>query len=317
MASGPTSINLPFTGIASFSKWPIVTDLAELDADVAVLGMPYDQSTQYRSGARFGPRGIRDGSTIYGFASGNAYDPERDEVYLDERWRLVDCGDVDIVHGDQDQSHENLRHAVRTIVGRGAMPVVLGGDHSITAPIVEALASVGPFTVIQFDAHLDFVDERAGNRYGHGSPMRRISECGHVDGLAQLGIRGIGSSKRGDFEAARAAGSVILSVRDVRRLGLEATLNRIPQSERYYLSMDCDGLDPSIAPGNGSPSPGGFDYYEMQEMLDGIAKLGPIVGFDFVEVAPMYDLSGTTNQVAARLILDLIGFALKERERAM
>ncbi len=316
MSVPSTSINLPFTGIASFSKWPIVTNLDELDTDVAVIGMPYDQSTQYRSGARLGPRGIRDGSTIYGFASGNAYDPERDETYLDDHWRLVDCGDVDIVHGDQDQSHQNLRNAIRTIVGRGATPVVLGGDHSITAPIVEALESVGPFTVIQFDAHLDFVDERAGNRYGHGSPMRRISECAHVNGMAQLGIRGIGSSKRGDFEAARAYGSVILSVRDVRRLGVEESLNRIPKSERYYVSMDCDGLDPSVAPGNGSPSPGGFDYYEMQGMLEGIAKLGRVVGFDFVEVAPMYDLTGTTNQVTARLILDLIGFTLKERERA-
>src|SRR5687768_16035034 len=128
MTSEPTSLNLPFVGIASFSKWPIVTDLDQLDADVAVLGMPYDQSTQYRSGARFGPRGIRDGSTIYGFASGNAYDPERDETYLDDHWRLVDCGDVDVVHGDQDRSHDNLRHAVRTIVARGTMPIVLGGD---------------------------------------------------------------------------------------------------------------------------------------------------------------------------------------------
>ncbi|HKG27657.1 MAG TPA: agmatinase [Thermomicrobiales bacterium] len=315
MGAGPTSINLPFTGIASFSKWPIVTNMGELDADVAVLGMPYDQSTQYRSGARFGPRGIRDGSTIYGFALGGAYDPERDEMFLDDRWRLVDCGDVDIVHGDQNQSHENLRHAVRTIVERGAMPVVLGGDHSITAPIVEAMASAGPFTVVQFDAHLDFVDERAGNRYGHGSPMRRISECAHVNGMAQLGIRGIGSSKRGDFEAARAYGSVILSVRDARRLGIEETLNRIPQSDRYYISMDADGLDPSIAPGNGSPSPGGFDYYEVQDLLEGITKKGRVAGFDFVEVAPMYDLTGTTSQVASRLILDLIGFELKERER--
>ena len=120
MGAGPTSINLPFTGIASFSKWPIVTNMGELDADVAILGMPYDQSTQYRSGARFGPRGIRDGSTIYGFALGGAYDPERDEMFLDDRWRLVDCGDVDIVHGDQNQSHENLRHAVRTIVEQGS-----------------------------------------------------------------------------------------------------------------------------------------------------------------------------------------------------
>lgn len=316
MSGKPTNINLPFIGIPSFSKWPICTDLSQLDADVAILGMPYDQSTQYRSGTRFGPRGIRDGSTIYGFGAGGTYDPERDEMYLDDRWRLVDCGDVDIVHGDQDQSHENLRIAIRQIVERGALPVVLGGDHSISAPIVEALDSVGEFAVIQFDAHLDFVDERAGNRYGHGSPMRRISECKHVTGMAQLGIRGIGSSKRDDFEAARKYGSVILSPRQIRKLGIEGTLEKLPKASQYYVTMDCDGLDPSIAPGNGSPSPGGLDYYEMQELLEGIAKMGRVVGFDFVEVAPAYDPTGVTNQVAARLILDFLGFILKEREKA-
>jgi agmatinase len=309
-------LNLPFTGIVSFSKWPICTDVQHLEADVAIIGMPYDQSTQYRSGSRFGPRGIRDGSTIYGFGLGGAYDPERDEIYLDDRWRLIDCGDVDIVHGDQTQCHENLRAAIRAIVHRGAMPVVLGGDHSITAPIVEALDSSGPFAVIQFDAHLDFVDERAGNRYGHGSPMRRVSECAHVNGMAQLGIRGIGSSGPADFKAAREYGSVIFSPRDVRRLGIPEILDRLPRRDRYYVTIDCDGLDPGIAPGNGSPSPGGFDYYEMQELLEGIARLGQIVGFDFVEVAPMYDLSGITNQTAARVILDFIGFILKEREKS-
>lgn len=315
MSSQRSTLNLPFTGIASFSKWPICTDLDSLNADVAILGMPYDQSTQYRSGARFGPRGIRDGSTIYGFALGGAYDPERDDVYLDDRWRLFDCGDVDIVHGDQTTCHENLRAAVRKIVSRGAMPVVLGGDHSITAPIVEALDTVGDFAVLQFDAHLDFVDERAGNRYGHGSPMRRVSECRHVNGMAQLGIRGIGSSKRTDFEDARKFGSVILSPRDIRRIGIPAALERLPKRARYYVTMDCDGLDPSIAPGNGSPSPGGLSYYEIQELLEGISKLGSVVGFDFVEVAPMYDLSGGTNQTASRVILDFISFILKEREK--
>lgn len=315
MTSSQSKLNLPFTGIASFSKYPIHTDLETLEADVAVLGMPYDQSTQFRAGARFGPRGIRDASTLYGFGVGGTYDPERDEMFLGEQWRLVDCGDVDNVHGDQTQCHENLRQAIRTIVARGALPIVLGGDHSITAPIIEALDTVGDFAVIQFDAHLDFVDSRAGNRYGHGSPMRRASECKHVNGMAQLGIRGIGSSKRSDFEAARAYGSEILSVRDIRRLGIQETLKRLPKRERYYITMDVDGIDPALAPGTGTPSPGGFDFYEMQELLEGIARMGRIVGFDFVEVAPMYDPTGMTGQVAARLILDFMGFILKERQR--
>lgn len=315
MSSDRPVLNLPFTGIVSFSKWPICLDLDQLQADVAVLGVPYDQSTQFRSGSRFGPRGIRDGSTIYGFGAGGTYDPERNEVYLDDSIVCVDCGDVDMIHGDQDQCHENIRDAVRKIASRGAMPVILGGDHSISAPIVEALEVVGDFAVIQIDAHLDFVDERAGNRYGHGSCMRRISECEHVTGMAQLGIRGIGSSKRADFEMARSRGSKILSVRDIRRMGIAAALEQLPKAKQYYITIDCDGLDPSLMPGNGSPSPGGFDYYEVQELLEGVSKMGRIVGCDFVEVAPMYDPTGVTNQVAARILLDLIGFATKERHR--
>ncbi|MBS4021735.1 MAG: agmatinase [Dethiobacter sp.] len=315
MSNQNVSLNLPFTGIASFSKWDICTNLDQLDADVAVIGVPFDQSTQYRSGTRFGPRGIRDGSTIYGFGIGGTYDPERDVVFMGDQWKFVDCGDVDMIHGDQGQCHENTRKVIRKIISRGALPVVLGGDHSVTIPVVEAMDDIGEFTVIQFDAHLDFVDVRGGNRYGHGSPMRRLSECKHVNGMAQLGIRGIGSSKKSDFEEARKYGSKIFSVRDVRRLGIKETINQLPKSKQYYVTIDCDALDPSVAPGNGSPSPGGFDYYEMQELLEGIARLGKVVGFDFTEVAPMYDLSGVTNQTAARLILDFAGFILKEREK--
>lgn len=309
-------LNLPFTGICSFSKFPICTDLSRLDADVAVIGVPYDMGTQWRSGARMGPRGIREASTLYSFGLGGSYDPERDEVYLDDRWRIVDCGDVDMVHGDTPQCLDNVRRAIRKIVARGAMPVVLGGDHAITAAVVEALDSVGDFVVVQIDAHLDFVDHRAGNRYGHGSPIRRASECPHVKGIAQLGIRGIGSSKREDFEAARAWGSQILSVRDVRRLGLEAVVSGLPDCGQYYVTIDIDGMDPALCPGTGTPSPGGFSYYEVQELLEGIARRGRVVGFDLVEVAPMYDLTGMTSQTAARLVLDFMGFVLKEREGA-
>jgi agmatinase len=308
-------LNLGFTGIASFAKYPICTNLDELNADVAVIGAPYDMGTQYRSGARFGPRGIRDGSTIYGGRTDGFYDPERDTVFIGPPWKVMDCGDIDMIHGDTPQCLDNIRRAIRKIVSRGAMPVVLGGDHAITAPIVEALDQVGDFVVVQIDAHLDFVDQRAGNKYGHGSPMRRASECKHVKGIAQLGIRGVGSSKREDFENARQWGSKIFSVRDIRRIGIAAVLEQIPHCGQYYVTLDADGFDPSIMPGNGSPSPGGFTYYEVEELLEGVAKKGKVVGFDFVEVAPMYDLSGATSQTAARVILDFIGFILKEREK--
>jgi agmatinase len=170
--------------------------------------------------------------------------------------------------------------------------------------------------VVQIDAHLDFVDDRMGTREGHGNVMRRIAEMEHVTGLAQIGIRGPGSSDPSDFEAARRMGSVIIGPREFRRIGIEGVLERVPEAENYYVTIDCDGFDPALMPGNGSPSPGGFTYHEVVDFLRGLAfTKGNVVGFDFVEVAPMYDPTEITQQTAARVILDFLGAIFKARER--
>ena len=307
-------LDLPFVGHCTFAKAPICTDWNAIDADVAVLGVPNDMGTQWRSGARFGPRGIREASTLFSFGHGGAYDFERDTLYLTaEEVRMVDVGDADIVHTDMESSHANTEEAVRRILAAGAMPVVLGGDHSVHAPVMAAFEDHGPLHIVHFDAHLDFVDERHGVRYGHGNPLRRSSEQNHVTGMTQLGIRNVSSSNRLDYDAARRAGSDILSVRDVRRLGTEAVLDRIPSGIDYYLTIDIDGFDPSIAPGTGTPSHGGFLYYEVQELIEGVAKKGNVVGMDLVEVAPPYDPTGVTSILAAQLLMNAIGFVFHER----
>ena len=307
-------LDLPFVGHCTFAKAPICTDWNAIDADVAVLGVPNDMGTQWRSGARFGPRGIREASTLFSFGHGGAYDFERDTLYLTaEEVRMVDVGDADIVHTDMESSHANTEEAVRRILAAGAMPVVLGGDHSVHAPVMAAFEDHGPLHIVHFDAHLDFVDERHGVRYGHGNPLRRSSEQNHVTGMTQLGIRNVSSSNRLDYDAARRAGSDILSVRDVRRLGTEAVLDRIPSGIDYYLTIDIDGFDPSIAPGTGTPSHGGFLYYEVQELIEGVAKKGNVVGMDLVEVAPPYDPTGVTSILAAQLLMNAIGFIFHER----
>jgi agmatinase len=307
-------LNLPFTGICTFGKYPVCADINQLDADVAVIGVPNDMGTQWKSGARMGPRGIREGSTLYSFGLNGAYDIEKDITYLGPRWKVVDCGDVDMVHGDMMQCHENTEEAIRKIVSKGAMPVVLGGDHSITIPVGKALEELGPFHVIQIDAHLDWADHRSGQRYGHGSCIRRLSEMDHVQKIFQFGIRGISSSLKEDVDAAREYGSVILSPRQIRKMGIERVIELLPEGEKYYITLDIDGLDPSVAPGTGTPSPGGFIYDEVNELLEGIAKRGKVIGFDLVEVAPPYDPAGMTGQVGARLALDLLSFVLKEKE---
>ena len=308
-------LDLPFVGIATFGKNPYQPDWARIDADVAFLGAPFDFGTQWRSGARFGPRAVREASTLFSFGHAGAYDHDDDVTYL-QGVRIVDIGDADIIHTDTEGSHANIEAAVRTILASGALPVVVGGDHSVNIPCIRAFSDQAPVHLVQVDAHLDFVDERHGVRHGHGSPMRRAAEQGHVTGLTQLGIRNVSSTGRDGYEAARAFGSDILSVRQVRKLGVEAVLARTPAGARYYLSIDIDGFDPSIAPGTGTPSHGGFQYYEVLELIDGLARRGSIVGIDLVEVAPDYDHTGTTAILAAQLLLNAIGRIMYRRRRA-
>lgn len=312
-----TPVDLAPTGIASFAKSPICTQLDDLVADIAIIGAPCDISIQGRSGARLGPRGIRLQSTRFSYCPEGSYDPEKDDFYLStDKWQIVDCGDADLVPGDLITSFANIEAAVRKIVSKGAMPVVLGGDHSITIPVVKGLEASGPFHVIHIDSHLDWTEQRGGQHFSNGSPCRQLSMMNYVQQMAHLGIHGIGSSRKSDFDDAKAYGDLILSPKQIRNIGIPKTLMRLPQGDRYFVTIDVDAMDYSIAAGTGSPMHGGFSYDETTELLEGIAKLGTIVGFDFVEVSPPYDDSGgTTCYLAARLISDFIGFITKEREQ--
>ncbi|GHF05926.1 SpeB arginase/agmatinase/formimionoglutamate hydrolase SpeB [Aliiroseovarius zhejiangensis] len=310
-------LNLPFVGIATFGKNPYVSDWDSIDADVAILGAPFDCGCQYRSGARFGPRAVREASTLFSFGLGGAYDHEDDATYLGEDVRIVDIGDADIVHTKTTESHANIEYGVKKILDAGAIPVTIGGDHSVSIPCVRAFeedcARNGPIHIVQIDAHLDFVDERHGVTEGHGNPMRRAIEKGYVSGMTQLGIRNVSSTTRDGYEDARARGTDILSVRQVRALGAEGVLDRIPEGARFYVTIDIDGFCPSIAPGTGTPSHGGFLYYEVLEILQGLTKRGDVVGIDLVEVAPAYDPSESTQILAAQILLNLIGFIFRNK----
>ncbi len=304
-------LNLPFVGISTFGKRPYVQDWSAIDADVAILGAPFDFGTQWRAGARFGPRGVREASTLFSFGHAGAYDHEDDTTYLGPDLRIVDIGDADIIHTDTEKSHANIEAGVRAILDAGALPVTIGGDHSITVPAIRAFEGRGDIHVLQIDAHLDFVDERHGVRHGHGSPMRRAADRAYVTGQTQLGIRNVSSTTKEGYDDARAMGSDILSVRQVRALGPEATAGRIPQGARVYITIDIDGFCPSIAPGTGTPSHGGFLYYEVMEILQNIARAHEIVGIDLVEVSPPYDPSEVTAVLAAQVLLNLLGYVFE------
>ncbi|WP_323770290.1 agmatinase [Antarctobacter sp.] len=300
-------LNLPFTGICTFARAPYQPDWSALDADAAILGAPFDAGTQWRAGARFGPRGVREASTLFSFGHAGAYDHEDDVTYL-EGVRLVDMGDADIVHTDTLTSHANICKGVTAALDAGALPVIIGGDHSINIPCIEAYEGRAPFHLLQIDAHLDFVDERHGVTRGHGNPMRRAAEKPWVTGLTQVGIRNVSSTAREGYEDARARGSDILSVRQMRALGPEATVARLPKGAPVYITIDIDAFCPSIAPGTGTPSHGGFLYYEVLELLQNVTRTHPIVGIDLVEVAPDYDPTGSTSILAAQLLMNLLGF---------
>ena len=301
-------LNLPFVGLCSFGKYPYQPDWSAIDADFAVLGAPFDFGTQFRAGARFGPRGIREASTLFSFGHAGAYDHEDNLTYLAaDEVRIVDIGDADIVHTDTVKSHTNIETGVRAILAAGATPIVLGGDHSVNIPCINAFSDEEPFHLVQIDAHLDFVDERHGVKCGHGNPMRRAAEKSYVTGLSQIGIRNVSSTAKDGYDDARRMGSDIQSVRQFRAMGVAGMLDRIPADQRYYVTIDIDGFDPSIAPGTGTPSHGGFLYYEILELLDGLTKQGNVIGVDLVEVAPDYDQSGSTTTLAAQMLLNFIG----------
>ena len=308
-------LNLPFVGISTFGKRPYIADWDRIEADIAILGAPFDFGTQFRAGARFGPRAVREASTLFSFGHAGAYDHEDDVTYLGQDVRMVDIGDADIVHTDTETSHANIEKGVRAILKAGALPVTIGGDHSVNIPCIRAFDGQGPIHILQIDAHLDFVDIRHGVRHGHGNPMRRAAEKDYVTGITALGIRNVSSTTKDGYDAARAMGDDILSVRQVRKLGAEATAARIPDGARLYVTIDIDGFCPSIAPGTGTPSHGGFLYYEVLEILQQVAARHDIVGIDLVEVAPDYDRDGTTAILAAQVLLNFLGFIFHARKQ--
>jgi agmatinase len=285
-------------------------DLATLDADIAVLGVPhgvpYDMDN-LRAPSAAAPAAVREQSIRCGHWLDH-YDVDfGGPLFAGRDVRLVDCGDVAMTPGDFAGNSARTASVVRANLDRGAVPFVLGGDHSIPIPVMRAFAEQPPFCVVQLDAHLDWREERRGVRDGLSSPMRRASELPNVSGMAQIGLRGIGSARTEEVEAALAWGSVLVRAADVHRDGVAVALARIPPAERYYITLDVDGLDPAIAPGVNDPGFGGLTYDEAFGLLRGVAERGRVIGFDVVEIVPAVDVQQLTSLVAARLTLNLMG----------
>ena len=214
----PDRMDMPFVGHVTFARQPACADWDKLDgADVAVLGIPIDTASSFRSGSRFGPRAIRDASMFHAFGPEGVFDFEDEVTYLSaEDVRIVDAGDADVIYADARRSLANAEQAVRALLDAKTMPFILGGDHAISAATIAAYADQKPIHIVHIDAHVDFIDGRNGISWGHGSPMRRASEMAHVKGITTLGPRNMGAVGRKDWEAARAYGTHLASLRQVR-----------------------------------------------------------------------------------------------------
>jgi len=191
------------------------------------------------------------------------------------------------------------------------VPFIFGGDHATTIPMMRAYEGRGPICVVHLDAHLDWRDEVNGVHDGLSSPMRRASELPWVTSMIQIGLRAVGSARQREVDDAEAFGSIRVRAEELHEVGADDVLRRVPEADRYYISLDTDALDPAIAPGVNALEFGGIDYFEASNLLKGIAAKGRIVGFDVVEIAPAKDLHTLTSQLAVRLTLNLIGAMIR------
>jgi agmatinase len=306
----------PSTGHATLLYSELDLDIDNLKADIAVLGMPYGAPyapCDYSNDQTNAPSAIRQ-ATDRVARKPDHYDFDIDGPLLQGRTdiRFVDCGDVIPDLTRPGEHYARAEAAVRRIVAGGAMPIVLGGDHGITTPVLRGLDAKGPITLVHIDAHLDWRDEVNGVREGLSSPIRRASEMAHVDRIFQIGLRAQGSGRAAELVAARAYGAELVTAYELHDIGMDAVLARIPDGGNYYLTIDADGLDPSVMPAVAGPAPGGVTFVQARKLIHGLVKKGRVVGMDIVEIQPEKDDANLISCVTAgRLILNLIGASIR------
>jgi guanidinobutyrase len=291
-----------FGGITTFMRLPGTSSLEQLD--VGVVGVPFDIGTSNRPGARFGPRGIRNESVLL-----RPYNMATRAAPFDNL-RIDDLGDVATNPYNVADSMQRIEAFYRPLLAAGLKTVSMGGDHTIVLPILRAMArKYGPVGLVHVDAHTDINDSMFGERIAHGTPFRRAVEEGLLDcaRVAQIGVRGTGY-QADDFDWSRQQGFRVVQVEECWHRSLEPLMGEIRTqlgTGPVYISFDIDGLDPSFAPGTGTPEIGGLTIWQGLEIIRGCRGMN-LVGGDVVEVAPIYDVSGTTSLVAANLVYEML-----------
>jgi agmatinase len=236
------------------------------------------------------------------------WDFDQDDILLDqENIRVFDCGNLPTAPDTPEENRQLIRTAAEKILAAGAVPILIGGDDSVPIPFFAAFEAIGKLTILQIDAHLDWKDRRDGLAHTFSSTMRRASEMPWVERIVQVGLRGIGGSGRPELVCARDWGSRIFTARDVRDRGIQTVLGAIEEGSNCLIAIDCDGLDPSVIPGVIIPQPGGLFYFEVIDLIAGVASKARIVGLDLVELVPERDVQNIGAICAARIICNTIG----------
>jgi len=290
-----------FSGLKTFFRLPVAT--AQDDFDIALNGVPFDGGTSYRPGARFGPSHVRSASSL-----GRAYHWPRGEN-LFQRLRIADVGDCSTVPMSLELTYAKVESHVGELLRAGKRVVSVGGDHSITVPILRALRKhLGkPLSLIHFDAHLDTYPPAWGIEYHHGAFARHAVEEGLIDPRSswQIGLRGPLAGAE-DLDFIRKHGFHSTTVDDIRRAGVEAFASKLPKfTGPTYITYDVDCLDPAFAPGTGTPVPGGLTTYEVQQIFRHL-KVSDLRGGDIVEVSPPYDVSDLTALAAVDAMFEML-----------
>jgi agmatinase len=306
--SDPVFAAQPYAGIATFGRMPHTTDVQ--NADVAILGIPYDSSTSYRAGTRFGPRAIREQSMLlWGYNNAQGVAPFRS-------LKIVDYGDVDVVPPSIAATHQQIELTATKILNGGAKLLSLGGDHSITLPLLRAHAQKhGPMAIVHFDAHPDTWDsEYPGQPYSHGTPFKRAFDEGLMDKSAyvQIGIRGPTNGPQ-DYTDALALGTRMITLDEFRQRTVADVIHEVRAKigdRPTYVTLDIDVVDPAFAPGTGTPEVGGLTSYEILQLVRGLRGANT-VGFDLVEVSPPYDPAQITSILAANLAFEFLSLLVR------
>jgi agmatinase len=304
----------------TFFGAPLSPDLERLEAEVAFLGVPFDQATVVpviRSGTFGAPRAIREAythlsRTLPDGTSAGWFDIEDERMHL-EGVRMADCGDVMIAAGDSEGTLDRITEAARRIAARVPLVVSVGGDHSIAYPVGRGVMERHEnVDVVYIDAHPDFRDEWFGSRYSHGSALRRLSELPNVEHVSLLGLRVV---DRTQYEDMNRLGVAWSTTRQILDEGPAAVVDRVVRSGRkLYVSIDIDVLDAAIVPGTTLPEPGGISYRQLRELLAAIAGRGEILGFDIVELSSAHDLHDTTARISAWTVVHFLSAIFDARD---